>query len=225
MADISIYRNQKLEEKLNNCELRTRVDLRKQKLTDFDMEFVIQEAIQNKQCTMLWLTNNQITSHSIFMLASILHENTTLEGLSICHNDLLDSDLLCLTQALSNRTSGLSRLALTSNRITDKGVEYLADMLRTNRSLVQLWLGFNKISDDGVKFLADILSFHNRTLQVVSLAWNNLITDASIDYFIDMFESNQSLRTVCLSNCNFSDFGKKKLREATKLYTEFYLDL
>ncbi|UJR32761.1 hypothetical protein I4U23_020220 [Adineta vaga] len=225
MAKISIYRNQKFEEMINNCKIHSRIDLRKQKLTDSDIEFIIQEAIIKKQCTMLWLVSNQITSHSVSILASILEENSNLEGLSLCQNSLGDSDILYLTQALSSKKSKLNRLALTSNEISDQGVEYLANMLRINHSLTQLWLGFNKISDHGVKILADILSFHNQTLHVLSLSWNTLITDSCIDYLITMFEYNETLRTVCLTNCNLSDMGKKKLREATKLYKEFYLDL
>ena len=51
-------------------------------------------------------------------------------------------------------------------KITDQGVKYLSQMLKTNHTLTQLWLGFNHISDDGVKLLMNILTYHNKTLQV-----------------------------------------------------------
>ena len=217
--------NRKLEEKINNCKSCSRIDLRKQKLTDLDMEFIINEAIINKQCTMLWFMDNQLTSQSISILASALHNNTTLEGLSLCRNGITDANVLHLTRALSNSKSKLNRLALTSNEITDEGAHYLAEMLKTNRSLTQLWLGFNKITDRGVQILTDVLAYHNKTLHVLSLSWNNLVTDSSVNFVLDMLEYNQTLRIIFLSNCNLSDTGRKKLGEATKLYNEFYLDL
>ena len=39
-----------------------------------------------------------------------------------------------------------------------------------------------------------------------------------------MLEHNQTLRTVCLSNCNLSDVTKIKLQAAARLHKEFYLD-
>ena len=225
MTYTSIYHNKKLEELIKNCESYSRIDLRKIKLTDSDIEIVIKEAIINKQSTMLWLENNQITSKGISILCSILYSNTILEGLSLCYNHIKDIDLIHLTKPLSDNQSKLNRLALTSNEITDQGVKYLSQMLKTNQTLTQLWLGFNHISDDGVKLLMNILTYHNKTLQVLSLASNYLITDISVDYIIEMLENNQIIKVLCLSNCQFSDTTKIKLRTATKLFTEFYLDL
>ncbi|CAF1493776.1 unnamed protein product [Adineta steineri] len=220
-----IYRNRKLEEEINSCKSCSRIDLRKQKITDLDMEFIIQEAIINKQCTMLWLNDNQLTSQSVSILASTLHNNITLEGLSLCHNGITDVNISHLSQILSDSKTKLNRLALTSNEITDEGVQYLAEMLKTNHSLTQLWLGSNQITDRGMQYLADVLAHHNRTLHVLSLTWNKLITELSVDSIINMLEYNQTLRTVCLSNCDLSDIGKERLREAIKLRKEFYLDL
>jgi Ran GTPase-activating protein (RanGAP) involved in mRNA processing and transport len=225
MTNLSIYRNRNLEQKIQNCKPCSRIDLRKEKLTDSDIEIIIQEAIINKQCTMLWLFDNQITSQGVSMLASILYNNTTLEGLSLCNNGITDDDVLYLTRPLSDNKSKLNRLALTSNNITDEGAKYLVEMLKTNQTLTQLWLGFNKITDHGVQLFMNVLANHNKTLHVLSLAWNQLVTDSSVDFVIDMLEHNQTLRTVCLSNCNLSDTNKVKLREATKLHKEFYLDL
>ncbi|CAF1089309.1 unnamed protein product [Adineta steineri] len=220
-----IYRNRKLEEEINSCKSCSRIDLRKQKITDLDMEFIIQEAVINKQCTMLWFSDNQLTSQSVSILASTLHNNTTLEGLSLCHNGINDVNISHLSQILSDSKTKLNRLALTSNEITDEGVQYLAEMLKTNHSLTQLWLGSNQITDRGMQYLADVLAHRNRTLHVLSLTWNKLITDLSVDSIINMLEYNQTLRTVCLSNCDLSDIGKERLREAIKLRKEFYLDL
>ncbi|CAF0928526.1 unnamed protein product [Rotaria sordida] len=225
MTNLSVYRNQQLEDKINNCKIGSRIDLRKQQLTDSDVEIIIKEAIIKKQCSMLWLMDNNITSQGILNLASTLNNNTTLEGLSLCRNGINDTDVFHLARALSNSNSKLNRLALTSNNITDEGVQHLAEMLKLNHSLTQLWLGFNKITDHGIQILTDTLAYHNKTLSVLSLSWNNRVTDSSVDFFINMFEYNQILRIVCLVNCNLSETSKLKLRKATNLRTEFYLDL
>jgi Ran GTPase-activating protein (RanGAP) involved in mRNA processing and transport len=222
---MSIYQNKILEKKIKTSEPYSRIDLRKEKLIDSDIKIIIQEAIINKQCTMLWLKDNQISSQGISMLASALTNNTTLEGLSLCNNSITDDTVLHLTKQLSTNQSKLNRLALTSNEITDEGAQYIAEMLKTNQTLTQLWLGFNHITDFGLKVLMNALTSQNKTLHVLSLAWNELITDACVDFVIDMLECNYTLKTMCLSNCNLSDTSKDKLRVAAKSHFEFYLDL
>jgi len=225
MTNLSTYQNRSLARKIKNCQSCSRIDLRKEKITDSDIEIIIQEAIINKQCTMLWLIDNQITSKGVSILTSALYNNTTLEGLSLCNNNINDNDVLNLTKPLSDNSSKLNRLALTSNNITDLGAQYLAEMLLTNQTLTQLWLGFNKITDNGLKLLMNVLTYDNKTLHILSLVWNEQITDSSVDIVINMLEHNQTLRTVCLSNCNLSETSKLKLRKETKSHFEFYLDL
>jgi Ran GTPase-activating protein (RanGAP) involved in mRNA processing and transport len=225
MTNLSVYQNKILERKIKAFKSYSRIDLHKEKLIDSDIEIIIREAIINKHCTMLWLKDNQISSQGVAMLASALDNNTTLEGLSLCNNGITDDDVFHLTQSLSNNKFKLNRLALTSNEITDKGVQYLAEMLKTNQILTQLWLGFNKITDYGLELLMNVLTSHNKTLHILSLSWNQSITDASVDFIINMLEYNYTLKIICLSNCNLSDTSKIKLRTAAKLHLEFYLDV
>ncbi|CAF1333352.1 unnamed protein product [Rotaria magnacalcarata] len=225
MANASVYQNVQIQETIGHCKAYSRIDLRKQPITDSDIEIIIKEAIIKKQCSMLWLVSNRITSQGISNLAAALHKCTALEGLSLCDNAVNDTDVFHITSALSHYNTKLRRLALTSNNITDEGVQHLAEILKMNCSLTELWLGFNKITDRGVQILTDALAHYNKTLCVLSLSWNKLVTDSSVDFFIDMFENNQTLRTVCLTNCNLSESSKLKLRKATKLRREFYLDL
>ena len=148
-----------------------------------------------------------------------------MEGLSLCDNDIDDTDVFQLASALSKNDSKLSRLALTSNNIKDESVQHLAEMLKTNRYLTQLWLGFNQITNHGVPILTDVLAHHNKTLHVLSLSSNYPVTDSSLDFLINMLECNHVLRTVCLSNCGLTETSKLKLRETTASRLEFYIDL
>ena len=189
------------------------------------MEFVIKEAITGKHCTMLWLMENQLHSRCVSLLAAALSSTISMEGLSLCNNGITDSDVLQLAEVLSAKNSTLNRLALTSNNISDHGVQCLAKMLTSNATLTQLWLGFNHITDQGVQLLMKALAHHNRTLQVLSLSSNTMITDASIDFLLEMLEHNETLRVVCLLNCTLSETNKERLREAAKRHREFYFDL
>jgi hypothetical protein len=48
------------------------VDLREQNVNDEDMEIVVKEAVINKQCKKLELSNNQITSVGASIIAKAL---------------------------------------------------------------------------------------------------------------------------------------------------------
>lgn len=219
-------RNLPLEEKIQRCPSRSRIDLRKYRLTDSDMDIVIRQAVFDKQCTLLWLVENQLTSASVLLLASSLKSgNVSLEGLSLCHNGISDQATSHLAQLLSMPSVRLTRLALTMNEITDRGAQSLADMLRTNRTLTQLWLGFNRLTDHGVRLLTSALAEHNSTLHVLSLSGNTLMTDASVDGLVAMLDGNATLRMVAVANCNLSATSKIRLEQAAKLRGEFYFDL
>ncbi|CAF3446162.1 unnamed protein product [Rotaria socialis] len=195
MANAFACQNVQIQETIGHCKVHSRIDLRKQPITDSDAEIIIKEAIIKKQCSMLWLVSNHITSQGISNLAAALRNCTALEGLSLCDNAVNDADVFHITSALSDHNTKLRRLALTSNNITDEGVQHLAELLKVNCSLTELWLGSNKITDRGVQMLTDTLVHYNKTLCVLSLSWNKLVTDASVDFFIDLFENNQTLRT------------------------------
>ena len=111
------------------------------------------------------------------------------------------------------------------NDTTDHGAQYLADMLRTNRTLTQLWLGFNRLTDHGVRLLMSALAEHNSTLHVLSLSGNTLMTDGSVDCLLEMLEGNATLRMVAVANCNLSTTSQRRLEQAAKQRGEFYFDL
>ena len=96
-------------------------------------------------------------------------------------------------------------------------------MLKTNRTVTWLALAGNQIGDYGVKLLAKTLAHENSSLTVLSLHVNKLISDASIDTIIYMLQHNKSLRKLWMQDCNLSEEGKSKLRDAAKLKQNFLL--
>ncbi|CAF3321724.1 unnamed protein product [Rotaria sp. Silwood2] len=132
------YCNTKLDQLIDRCQSGSEIDLSVKQLTDEDIPIVIEKAIIGKQCTVLILSQNNITANGAAVLADALRNNTTLIGLSLWDNPIGDAGVQSLIQALTTNNSVLKRLGLQGNGITDQGAQYLAEMLKTNRTLTAL---------------------------------------------------------------------------------------
>jgi hypothetical protein len=219
------YQNLKLEKIIADIEPRSLINLDRQYLTDQDILIIVQQAVVNKQCTTLHLSDNRITSEGVSILTEGLHNNTTLEQLSIFNNRVDDKGVDSLARVLAENNSTLKILNLGWNPITDDGVGYLAEMLKTNRTLSTLFLARTQISDRGVKLLANALIQHNTSLKMLSLDVNNLGTDSSVSCLIDMINRNKSLQTLHVRGCKLSQMSKARLREMGESKQNFELNL
>jgi hypothetical protein len=220
-----IYQNLKLEKMIADIEPRSLIDLDRQYMTDQDIPIVVQQAVVNKQCTMLRLSDNRITSEGVLILTEALHNNTTLKELYIFNNRVDDKGVDSLARVLTKNNSTLKILNLGWNPITDDGVGYLADMLKTNRTLSTLLLPRTRISDQGVKLLANALMQHNTSLKMLSLDVNDLVTDSSVSFLIDMMNQNESLQKLHVRDCKLSRAGKARLHEVGESKQNFELNL
>jgi Ran GTPase-activating protein (RanGAP) involved in mRNA processing and transport len=118
--------------------------------------------------------------------------------------------------AHSINNSTIRILILHFNCITDDGVEHLAEMLKTNRTLVYLGLDQNLIGERGMKYLAYALSVCNTTLKELSLVSNKSLKDSSVDSLVQILKYNRTLEELNVHDCNLTNVGKKRLQEATK---------
>lgn len=219
------HHNLKLEKLITKCNSGSLIDLDRQSLHDQDMPFIVTQALIHKECAMLRLSDNKITSKGASILADSLHNNKTLVALHIFNNRLGDTGVKALTDVLAENTSTVKVLSLGYNGITDKGVECLADLLKKNKTLTELWLPWNQISDRGVALLADVLIDHNTTLKKLVLNLNDLIHDSSVDSLVDIINRNQSLDVLHVCDCKLSKTGKAKLSEKAKSKTNFELSV
>jgi len=223
LLETHAYENTQLELNISKYQFHTAVDLSKQQLLDRDMETIIKQAVIGKECTRLDLGYNMITSQGVSILVDALKQNTTLEELDFHNNRVSDLGVHSIAEVLSTNKPIIKALGLGSNGITDKGAEHLAEMLKTNRTVTWLALAGNQIGDYGVKLLAKTLAHENSSLTVLSLHVNKLISDASVDTIIYMLQHNKSLRKLWMQDCNLSEEGKSKLRDAAKLRQNFLL--
>ena len=211
------YRNPKLQHEIAKCEPRSFVLLSKEHLNDRDMTLVVPQLIVHKQCTALWLQQNEITANGAATIADGLRDNTTLETLELSGNQLRDKGIYHLTQVLATHNSTLQKLYCGTNGITDHGAQYIAQLLKKNRVLTRLDLSFNEIGDRGVRRIANALAHFNTSLVQLNLSWNKSISEASVDALIEMIEHHQALETLDISHCNLSPADKAKLRDIARL--------
>lgn len=220
------YFNPKLQESITQLEPKLHVDLSYCGLTDRDISAVVNQIINERKCTELWLCGNRITSTGTSILASSLINNSPLKSLDLSFNQISDDGAYELTEVLSPvKKSSIKYLHLSKNGITNDGANYIAEMLKVNQTLKELWLSSNEIGYQGVKSIANALAYHNKTLKYLSLSKNLFITDLCIDSLIEMLEHNQSLRQIWIKDCNFTEQGKMKLIGKVNRKKNFKIEL
>ncbi|CAF0965801.1 unnamed protein product [Adineta ricciae] len=225
-VEVELYYNAKLQDKIDHCEPKLHVDLSYCQIVDRDMVIIVNQIILEKKCTELWLYGNHITSQGIAILAQSLVHNSTLKSLDLSFNQVSDAGVRFLALSLlPDQYSALKILYLSKNGICDDGAMYLSEMLQRNRTITELWLSNNEISNRGVKQLANVLAYHNETLKILSLSANVFITDLCIEDLLKIFEHNETLKKIWFNDCNFSEYGKMKLRERAKRKSHIHIEL
>ncbi|XP_038636670.1 NACHT, LRR and PYD domains-containing protein 3-like isoform X2 [Scyliorhinus canicula] len=134
-------------------------------------------------------------------LASILHK---CQELSLGRNQLGDSGVKLLSEALKNPDCKIQKLHLYRNTLSDSCAKDLASALSTNRSLIDLNLGWNKLRDSGVKLLYAVLENHNCKIQKLSL-YDNELTDSCAKDLATALSTNRSLKDLALELNLFTD--------------------
>ncbi|CAF4095229.1 unnamed protein product [Rotaria sp. Silwood1] len=201
------------------------IQFNSQKLSHQDMEIIVKHAIQKRQCTVLDLRDNEITSEGMSILASTLSDNSKLHTLCLHGNRLFDKGIYSLSHVLTSNNQTLEILGLNSIGLTDVGAENLGVMLQKNRTLTRLQLEANKIDDRGILYLAEALKKYNTTLQQLEIAENKFVSDSSVDLLDEMIKHNRSLKILDIRLCQISDSGKPKLQEAIELNKDLKLIL
>jgi Ran GTPase-activating protein (RanGAP) involved in mRNA processing and transport len=117
----------------------------------------------------------------------------------------------------------ITTLDLSHNNIGDEGANYLAEVLKVKRTLIQLRLNDNRISDSGVQLLANALCHPKTNLTHLYLNNNRLISNLSVGYLTKMLNQNRSLNTLWLIDCNFTNADKEQLKQAVAARRKFNL--
>ncbi|KAK7508134.1 hypothetical protein BaRGS_00000373 [Batillaria attramentaria] len=149
-------------------------------------------SLQNLHTLNLWRVG--LTSGTVYMLSCLLPlcpnlktllldanpvaeqnfheliEASRLQNLSLRHCAVTDEGARWIGKALGTAKTANARLFtldLAGNYVTDVGAEFIAEGLRTNRTLLTLSLANNKISDKGAAKLAESLSLFEMTREEI----------------------------------------------------------
>ena len=108
--------------------------------------------------------------------------------------------------------------------ITSSGAKCLAEMLKVNSYLKNLFIGNNPIRDEGVAHLAEALKM-NKTLRYLSMS-SCEITDAGVASLTDSLRMNRSLNDLDLyDNRRLTKEGVKPLLDvASRVSVGVYVD-
>ncbi|CAF1203604.1 unnamed protein product [Adineta ricciae] len=204
--------NPKLHEELARYRPGTDVCLSRRYYEHDEFDNVVTSYIIDKRCPGIVLRESKITAQDVQILSSVLLvDGIALERLYLSNNQIGDDGVEHLSSALSlNGNSTLTHLCLASNRITDVGAMHIANMLETNRSLVNLMLGRNKIRDDGLQKLVEVLITKNKTLKVLSIERNKFNNSEPI---FQLLEKNTSMTEINIIDCNFSSTDIAEIRK------------
>lgn len=140
--------------------------------------------------------------------------NTTTLDLSNSAVFQMKSQEFCdqIGEALATNTT-ITDLNLSKNEITDMGVSSIVKGLTVNKSLITLNLEGNRIRSEGAEEISKGLA-QNTTLRSISL-FNQTNTkafgDATLQAFIDMFETNVTLLKITWRLDSRKSFALNKL--------------
>ena len=174
----------------------------------------------------LHLGSTSIESEGFVAIPAMLLSNTALKALCVSGNNLVDQDMLLLSQVLTqNKLIPLESLVLSFNQITCQGVECLMNAVWGSKTLRELKLDNNRIQDRGAQLCAVVLT--SIDLETMDLSFNNKVTTTGIKALMKNISENASLRTLGLSGIPIDQNASKAVSYALAYNTSLqalYLD-
>ncbi|XP_051992158.1 protein NLRC3-like isoform X4 [Xyrauchen texanus] len=160
-----------------------------------------------KESRSVHLMGCNLTEQSCSALASVLSSNSSsLRELDISNNDLQDSGVKLLSDALKSPQCTLEILRLSGCMVTEEGCCSVASALRSNLShLKELDLSYNHPGESGVKLLSERLNDPNCTLDKLNVDHGGelRITAGLNKYVCDLtLDSNTAHTELILSEGN-----------------------
>ncbi|XP_042539145.1 NACHT, LRR and PYD domains-containing protein 2 [Dipodomys spectabilis] len=135
---------------------------------------ILCEGLNHSNCQLqslvLWHCN--VGSDGCVHLSQLLQQGASLKYLDLGLNQVGDSGMRALCQALKSPQCGLKCLWLWGCSITSTSCEELSEALLGNQRLVTLDLGQNTLAFDGLMLLYTALQFQRCSLQILRLKIN-----------------------------------------------------
>ncbi|XP_072892381.1 NACHT, LRR and PYD domains-containing protein 14-like isoform X3 [Hemitrygon akajei] len=192
----------------------TRLEVGNNNLGDSGVK-TLSTALKDPNCKMqkLCLSKNGLTADCARDLTSIVAANPTLTELDLDQNQLGDSGVEVLSEALRKSNCNVQELSLNDNSLTASAAEHLASALGNNPSLTALSLGDNNLGDSGVKLLSEALKTTDCNIQELRLN-NNGLTPSCAEDLASALVTSDTLTGLNLNDNNLGDSGVKVLNKA-----------
>ena len=158
---------------------------------------ILQALKENYQLKVLNLGGNNMTGQVAEDLANVIKNNSGLEELHLYENDLKSSATVIL-QALKENYQ-LKVLNFNSNNMTGQVAEDLANAIKNNTSLEELYLSQNDLRSSATVILQALKE--NSQLKRLHLNNNNMTGKVAED-LANVVKNNCNLEQLCLENNN-----------------------
>uniref|UniRef100_A0A672LBH3 Si:ch211-213a13.2 n=1 Tax=Sinocyclocheilus grahami TaxID=75366 RepID=A0A672LBH3_SINGR len=157
-----------------------------------------------------------ITEEQCLILTSALKSNPShLRELDLSENKIENKGVNYLCDVLKDSLCKLERLRLNDCNLTDKSCSALATVLGSDTSLKELNLSNNNLQDSGVKLLCTGLKNIQCKLEILRL--NNCeLTEKSCSVLATVLSSKTILKEINLNNSHLLDSGVKEICEGLK---------
>ncbi|KAA0724124.1 Stonustoxin subunit beta [Triplophysa tibetana] len=150
-------------------------------------------------CSRAILSGCHVTEECCVSLSSCLQSSSSLRELDLSNNDLKDSGVKLISDALKTNNCQLHTLRLSLCNVTEECCVSLSSCLQSSSSLRELDLSNNDLKDSGVKLISDALNTHNSQLHTLRLS-GCMVTDEGCCSLASALSSQSShLRELDLS--------------------------
>ncbi|XP_046774216.1 ribonuclease inhibitor isoform X3 [Gallus gallus] len=163
----------------------------------------------------LWLWDCDLTSASCKDLSRVFSTKETLLEVSLIDNNLRDSGMEMLCQALKDPKAHLQELWVRECGLTAACCKAVSSVLSVNKHLQVLHIGENKLGNAGVEILCEGLLHPNCNIHSLWLG-NCDITAACCATLANVMVTKQNLTELDLSYNTLEDEGVMKLCEAVR---------
>ncbi|XP_056615783.1 NACHT, LRR and PYD domains-containing protein 3-like [Triplophysa dalaica] len=183
----------------SECPVRE-LDLSNNDLKDSGVK-LISDALKTQNCQLhtLRLSLCNVTEECCVSLSSCLQSSSSLRELDLSNNDLKDSGVKLISDALKTHNCQLHTMRLSLCNVTEECCVSLSSCLQSSSSLRELDLSNNDLKDSGVKLISDALKNRNCQLHTLRLS-GCMVTDEGCCSLASALSSQSShLRELDLS--------------------------
>uniref|UniRef100_UPI00398F0A69 leucine-rich repeat-containing protein 34-like n=1 Tax=Pristiophorus japonicus TaxID=55135 RepID=UPI00398F0A69 len=131
--------------------------LGKQAITNFGVQQLCEKLIKNQTLRFLDLRCNQISRDGAKSLATLLKHNTPLKILDLTANRIEDDGMVYISEALRYMNDQLIALSVARNSITSIGLVALANALKSNTTLTNVYIWGNDFNESACSDFANLL--------------------------------------------------------------------